>query len=207
MSPRTAAMLFLALCCVLAGCSSGGPTATPETTPDETPVATPETTPDPPNGSIVAYRSLSETQQQAFDRALTTEKVGFGPESPSLDYDFRTDTADVFVEHEYVKRNGTYYRTHMVDYFVAGYAFSTKKTTDVDEETVTPFENVTGPGVEYLRQALEEGGYSFPYGTERNNISLSIRSGSVVEYRGTNYDFAIAVADHPAYEMRAIERD
>ncbi len=201
MRSRIVLALAVALCLVLAGCS-GSTQSEPAT---ETP--TPTSTPSPPDGSVVAYSSLTSTEQVVFDRARANGSVGLGPDSPELDYELPSSAATPFQEHDHVKRNGTYYEVSVADRgFVGSYALDAELTEPGDSETVVAFENVTGEDVAILQQALRDGRYAVPPGGEAS-FDVSVGTGDVVEYRGETYRLTRIVGDYPTYQVSVTAAD
>ncbi|MCD2204506.1 DUF3558 domain-containing protein [Halobacterium sp. KA-6] len=163
--------LMVILLVLLAGCSglNGG---TPSTQPTETTAPDPTTTSNAANATpsnTINYTELSDTEQRAFDTAQQRQ-VGFAPdairESPYVNRTyFPTDAQDVFQNHKYVLKNGTYYRlTWHAGPIVATYRIEVTQQEPPGNATVVSLGNLTPRVRQPVEKAIQNGTYDTPFG-------------------------------------------
>lgn len=192
----------------LTGClgrGSGDGTNTPtETTNDAE--STPTGTPTPPDGSVIDYGSLSAKQQETFDRARTGT-VRFSTGVPGLDkpIHYGLGVFTPFREHDYVRKDGTYYelvtgRSGMI----GGRRVGVKPIGKPEDETAVHLENESGDGVELLKRAIETDGEAAHI---RVDLPGWLTTGTIVEYRGNYYRVTKhQIVDYEYFTLEVEER-
>lgn len=194
---------------LLAGCSglNGG---APTTQPTETTSAVPTTTSSPSNATpsnTVNYTALSDTEQQAFD-AAQQRATGFAPdsvrESSSVNQTyFPTDTKEVFQNHEYVQKNGSYYQLSWdAGPTLATYDIQVTEHQPSENASVVALENLSSEVREPVQKAIENGSYDTPFG-KWDSLPESLSNADLVRANGTHYKLDIIAGDFWADEMRA----
>jgi len=196
MRPAIPVALLLLL---LAGCS--GPVAGPTDTATPEPTRTVSTPTDATAETTIAYGNLSTDAKAAFDVAVDGE-ARFGPDSPYLDDElFDATTAEVFGEHKFVTRDGTYYAVSLqTEGYVASYHVRAANATVSENASVVAFENVSAGVRDMVRSAIENGSYSVPPG-KWNSAPAALEDLQFVRYRGETYHLSILHGDHPTFEL------
>lgn len=182
------AVLFL-----LAGCSApaGGPTVTP----------TPATPTDATAANTVAYGNLSAEARSAFDAAVDGS-ARFAPDSPYVEGEaYDVAAADVFGDHGYVTRDGTYYAVSLEpDGYVASYHIQAANATVGGNASVAPLGELSADVRDEVRSAIENGTHSVPPG-KWNTLPAALSDHEFVRYEGETYHLAVVHGDHPTYEL------
>ncbi|GAA0262008.1 hypothetical protein [Halobacterium noricense] len=202
---------MVVLLVLLAGCSglNGG---APSTQPTETTSPDPTTTSSPSNATpsnTVNYTELSDTEQRAFDTAQQRQ-VGFAPdairESPYVNRTyFPTDAQDVFQNHEYVLKNGTYYRlTWHVGPIVAQHIIevSEREQAPPENATVVSLGNFTPDVREAVEKAIENGRYETTFG-KWNALPDELDGVDYIRDGEQYYELSIGYGDYWGEEVRA----
>jgi len=206
--------LMVILLVLLAGCSglNGG---APSTQPTETTSAIPTTTSSPSNATPTAatpsntvnYTALSETEQQAFD-AAQQRATGFAPdavrESPYVNRTyFPTDAKEVFQEHEYLQKNGSYHQLSWdVGPTLATYEIQVTDHQPSENASVVVLENLSSEVREPVQKAIENGSYDTPFG-KWDSLPENLSTADFVRANGTHYKLDVIAGDFWADEMRA----
>ncbi len=205
--------LMVVLLVLLAGCSglNGG---VPSTQPTETTSAVPTTTSSPSNATptgatlsnTVNYTALSDTEQQAFD-AAQQRGTGFAPdsvrESPYVNQTyFPTDAKEVFQNHEYVQKNGSYYQLSWdAGPTLATYEIQVTEQQPSENASVVALENISLEVREPVQKAIENGSYDTPFG-KWDSLPESLSNTDFVRANGTYYKLDVIAGDFWADEMR-----
>lgn len=206
--------LIVVLLVLLAGCSglNGG---APSTQPTETTTAVPTTTSSTSNATptgatpsnTVNYTALSDTEQQAFD-AAQQRSTGFAPpsvqESPAVNRTyFPLDAQDVFQNHEYVQKNGSYYQISWDGHTsLATYEIRVTEQQPSENASVVALENLSSEVREPVQKAIENGSYDTPFG-KWYSLPESLHDSEFVRANGTYYKTGFIVGDFWNTEMRA----
>lgn len=185
---------------VLAGCSglNGGAPSTQPTDPTST-VAT--------SNNTVNYTELSDTEQQAFD-AAQQRSTGFAPisvrESLAINQTyFPLDAQDVFQNHEYVQKNGSYYQISWDGHTsLATYEIRVTEQQPSENASVVALGNLSSEVREPVQKAIENGSYETPYG-KWYSLPESLHDSKFVRANGTYYKTRFTVGDFWNTEMRA----
>ena len=203
----------------LAGCT-GGLTAT-----DSTPTSSTEPGDDRPASipddiEVIEYADLSDTQQQAFDQALSYGTIEFldgaawgvpeGYYSYSAVYESwpgETTEAGEKRTEAFVQRNGTYYRVSFDGPRCCTGPGIDPSLTEIDSpgnRTVTPLSNLSSRASAYLKYRITEDEHKSGY-----QVELPLENGAVVEYQDTYYEVTGIgrVVDYGTASMSVIERE
>ena len=192
-------VISLALLLVLAGCSApvGGPTDT--ATPD--PTGTPTTPADATAANTVDYGNLSTEARAAFEAALD-DSARFAPDSPYLANDtYDVAAADVFSDHAFVRRDGTYYAVSLEhDGYVASYHIQATSATVSRDAPVVALGNLSADVRDEVRSAIENGSHSVPPG-KWSSLPPALEDLEFVRYGGETYRLSAIHGDIPTFEL------
>jgi hypothetical protein len=193
------------------------PTPTAETPTAESPTPAPECVPS--TATVVAYETLSDTQQHAFADALLGSSLtmieGDAWGTPTESYQFSTVVASWPVAGfeldrdlsentaAYVRRNGTLYR---VTFRGPGYARGTtlrmSSIASPDNRTVITLGNRSSDGWEFVEHTIEQGGIASGFVDE-----IPVERGDVVAYRGQYYEVGVtSIVDFNRWSMDVYEQ-
>lgn len=201
--------LMVVLLVLLAGCSGLNGSA-PSTQPTETTSVVPTTTSSPSNATpsnTVIYTALSDTEQQAFD-AAQQRATGFAPdsvrESPYVNRTyFPTDAKEVFQNHEFVQKNGSYYQLSWdAGPTLATYDIQITEQQLSENASVVALENLSPEVREPVQKAIENGSHDTPFG-KWDSLPESLSNADFVRANGTHYKIDVIAGDFWADEMRA----
>lgn len=187
----------LAILLLLAGCSApaGGPT---DTTTPESAATTPT---DATAANTVAYDDLSAEARSAF-AAAADGTARFVPDSPYVEGDaYDADAADVFADHAYVVRDGTYYAVSLEpDGYVASYHIQTEPATVGQNDSAVAVEDLSPDVRDEVRSAVENGSHAVPPG-KWSSQPPALEDHEYVRYEGETYRLMAIHGDHPTYEL------
>jgi hypothetical protein len=225
---RPALAVALVSVVVLAGCvgpgsggvgedETDGPLRTDETVRDGTPSRTettgeqpsrPETVVEPPASAspenTVAYENLTDHQQAAFRAAMDGE-AKFVPNTSYVDDSegFWMDQIGPFRAHEYVRYRGEYYRLEFSSgELYAQYGIDASAGFPDSDEEVVPFSELPENVREEVRQAIETGHHTVPFG-KWQSLPEPLTDTDYVRYENQTYALAYAVGDSWAPLMSA----
>ena len=216
---RPAIAVFLVAVVALAGCVGPGTgeqdssdsvtdTDLPTTTDDSGTGAPPETVVEPPASAspenTVAYENLTDHQQAAFRAAMDGE-AKFVPNTSHVDDSegFWMDQIGPFRANEYVRYRGEYYRLEFSSgELYAQYGIDASAGFPDAEEDVVPLSELPPNVREEVRQAIETGHHTVPFGKWRS-LPTPLHETEYVRYENQTYSLAYAVGDSWAPLMSA----
>lgn len=194
--------LTVALLLLLAGCTTAGGGGTPAGTDvTHTPVPTASATPshdtptDATEANTIAYADLSPAERRAFDAAVA-DGAEFFEESRHVEGDYLDPAvADVFERHEYIRKDGSYYRLSVqFGALYASYGIRTTEGQPSGTDTVVAYENLSARTREPVRWAIENGSYTTPLG-KWSSLPDDLDGVEYVRYSGTHYRLSVVVGD------------
>lgn len=187
------------------------PTHSPTTTATPTPTPTPRPGTDgPPAGTpgesdVVDYADLDADERAAFDAAMDGG-VTFVPDSPYVDGEHHAEDAGAFRRHDYVRKDGTYYRLSMsTGELYASYGIRTDDGTPSGDDTVVALGNLSDDVRDEVRWAVENGSHGVPAG-KWHSLPEELGDVDYVRYEGETYGLTYVVGDYWAETLTA-ERD
>lgn len=206
--------LMVALLILLAGCSGLNGAATPTQTSEATSPIETTTGPlsdSPPanvtSSNTVNYTALSPAEQRAFDTAQQGE-VGFAPESvresPYVNQTYvPTDLKETFQNHEYVRKNGSYYQLSWdVGPTIATYNIQITEQQPPKNATVVALENLSSSVREPVQNAIQNGSYDTPFG-KWDSYPASLENIEYIQSDGRSYKIDIIAGDFWGDQMSA----
>lgn len=180
---------------VLSGCSAivGIDQRAPNPSPRETTV--PSTPTDATAGNTVEYSELSATEKRAFDAAVE-DKARFFYESPYVEGEyFDPEVANPFERYKYVRKDGSFYELSSQNgELFASYQIRTTKSQPGENATVVAFQDLSSGSSSAVRQAVENGSYTAPFG-KWNTLPDGLSGVDYVRYSDEHYRIQVVVGD------------